>query len=230
MAQRMIRQMVVRERGFYHEPSVVRATHLINRYVEREEAALLLQATLRFHLLVREASKLRHESIDKHREGVGGRGGARSTRESSMRDETDTAQSDQLPPGSAAARPVPLRSRAACGPKTAGCVRCLHSLRSRMGRLASAYPTLRRGTSARWKQLCVRRHSRRPQGLRRTRRRRAPRSASSPRRSEGRPASKRSPSTGSLRRSRRIGPRTGALPVHLSHQPTAMRRTRPRLR
>ena len=96
--------VVVRERGFYHEPSVVRATHLINRYVEREEAALLLQATLRFHLLLREASKLRHESIDKHREVSEVEEELRSTRESSMRDETDTAQSDQLPPGSAAAK------------------------------------------------------------------------------------------------------------------------------
>ena len=67
---------------------------------------------------LREASKLRHESIDKHREVSEVEEELRSTCESSMR-ETDTAQFDQLPPGSAAARPYHLIA-SSMRPKTAG--------------------------------------------------------------------------------------------------------------
>ena len=53
-----------RERDFYAEDAVERATRLIHRYVEREEASLLIQATWRFACLQQKATRLRNQSED----------------------------------------------------------------------------------------------------------------------------------------------------------------------
>lgn len=57
-----------RENSFFEEPIVDRAVGLIHRYVVREEAALLLQASWRLVLLTRTADRLRTASVDIERE------------------------------------------------------------------------------------------------------------------------------------------------------------------
>jgi hypothetical protein len=51
-------------KSFYEEPQVAKASALILRYVEREQAIIVLQATCRFFLLKKQARRLRQESVD----------------------------------------------------------------------------------------------------------------------------------------------------------------------
>ena len=53
-----------REKSFFLEPPVDRAVSLIYRYVEREDAVLVLQAAWRLFVLSRTASRLRTLSVD----------------------------------------------------------------------------------------------------------------------------------------------------------------------
>ena len=79
--------VAARERSFYAEDAVLQASVLIERYIAREEAALLLSAAWRMVKLRREAVALERESVREFREAVELDEELQSMREQSTRDE-----------------------------------------------------------------------------------------------------------------------------------------------